>query len=118
MEEIIKRRTKLAPLGSPLLFTNRHGNIMTYNQIQESYNRAWKKAGLHPKFSGTHQLRYGCAQISRKIGGSIDATVAMTGYKSIKMADKYSTFDNLDLNKEISEKMNALFSSSSAVEAK
>ena len=91
---------------------------MSYNQIQEAYNRAWKKAGLHPKFSGTHQLRYGCAQMSRKIGGSIDAAVAMTGHKSIKMADKYSAFDNLDLNKEISEKMNSLFSGGDSKESK
>jgi len=83
MEEILKRRMELSPLGSPMLFTNKKGNPMTYNQIQEAYNRAWKKAGLYPKFSGSHILRYGCAQLSRKIGGSLDAAVAMTGHKSI-----------------------------------
>jgi len=109
MIEIIERRKKMVPLGSPLLFNNRHGQPMSYNQIQEAYNRAWKKAGLSHKFSGTHQVRYCAAQMSRRTCGSLDAAMALTGHASARMAEKYSAFENLDLNKKASENIQQLF---------
>ena len=55
MCEIFERHIELNKnKKTTFLFLNNRGKPYTYNSLQEAYNRAWKKAGLHPKYSGTH----------------------------------------------------------------
>lgn len=44
------------------------------------------------------------ATLARKVGGGLDAVMAMTGHKDIKLADHYSKCDE-DTQKEVSEKI-------------
>ncbi len=44
------------------------------------------------------------ATLARKIGGSLDAVMAMTGHKDIKLAAHYSSIDS-DYQKDISIKI-------------
>lgn len=44
------------------------------------------------------------AKLARKVGGGLDAVVAMTGHKDYKLADHYSKLDS-DFQKEISIKI-------------
>ena len=53
-------------------------------------------------YSGTHCLRHGMATLARKVGGmGLDSVVAMTGHKSLKLADHYSKVES-DLQKKVS----------------
>jgi len=52
------------------------------------------------------------ARLARKVGGGLDAVIAMTGHKDIKLADHYSKLDNeyqievsLKLSDEIRKRM-------------
>ena len=54
--------------------------------------------------SGTHILRHGMATLARKVGGGLDAVIAMTGHKDYKLADHYSKLDT-EYQKELSEKI-------------
>lgn len=49
-------------------------------------------------------MRHGMATLARKIGGGLDAVIAMTGHKDFKLADHYSKLDN-SFQKETSEKV-------------
>ena len=98
MEEIIRRRLE-EDSDSPFLF-HRSGEALRYNLINENYNRAWKKAGLSHKFSGTHQIRYAAAQMARRVSGSLDAAKSITGHKSSQMAEKYSHYTDIELNRK------------------
>ncbi len=44
------------------------------------------------------------AKLARKVGGGLDAVVAMTGHKDLKLANHYSKCDEDD-QREISEKI-------------
>jgi hypothetical protein len=44
------------------------------------------------------------AKLARKVGGGLDAVLAMTGHKDLKLADHYSK-SNEDDQKESSEKI-------------
>ena len=44
------------------------------------------------------------AKLARKVGGGLDAVVAMTGHKDLKLANHYSKCDE-DYQREISEKI-------------
>jgi hypothetical protein len=44
------------------------------------------------------------AKLARQIGGGLDAVIAMTGHKDIKLADNYSKCDKDD-QREFSEKI-------------
>ena len=48
------------------------------------------------------------ATLARKVGGGLDAVVAMTGHKDIKLADHYSKCDEED-QKEVSLKIMDFF---------
>ncbi len=85
----IQRRMADRVKGSNYLI-HRNGNPMSYRSVQFQYNKALKKAGLHPEFSSTHILRYSMASESRRIMGSLDAAQAITGHKSIKMIEHYA----------------------------
>jgi integrase len=78
------------------------GKPLNYCTVQSNYKRAIKKADL--PYSGTHILRHGMATLARKVGGGLDAVIAMTGHKDYKLADHYSKLDN-EYQREISEKI-------------
>ena len=44
------------------------------------------------------------ASLARRIGGGLDAVVAMTGHKDYKLADHYSKLDG-HFQKEVSQKI-------------
>lgn len=75
---------------------------LNYGTIQLNYREAQRKGNL--PYSGTHILRHGMATLARKVGGGLDAVIAMTGHKDFKLADHYSKLDG-DFQKEISEKV-------------
>ena len=78
------------------------GKPLNYGTIQLNYREA-QRIGKLP-YSGTHILRHGMATLARKVGGGLDAVVAMTGHKDIKLADHYSKCDEED-QKEVSLKI-------------
>ena len=65
-----------------------------------NYRRAQRKSGI--PYTGTHILRHGKAKLARQIGGGLDAVLAMTGHKDLKLADHYSK-SNEDDQKHFSE---------------
>ncbi len=107
MFEIFSRLLATHPLECPFLF-HKNEEPLRYNAINENYNKAWAKSGLH-QYSGSHQIRYASAQIARKLTGSIDAAMAVTGHTSIKMAEHYSQFDNSELNQSSVTKVEQAF---------
>ncbi len=78
------------------------GKPLNYCTIQVNYKKAIIKAGL--PYSGTHILRHGMATLARKVGGGLDAVIAMTGHKDYKLADHYSQLDS-EFQREVSEKI-------------
>lgn len=78
------------------------GKPLNYCTIQMNYRDAQRIAGI--PFRGTHILRHGMAKIARKVGGGLDAVIAMTGHKDYKLADHYSKLDT-EYQKETSEKI-------------
>jgi len=101
MLDIFKKQIGLNKnIDSPLLFLNKRGKPYTYNSLQEAYNRAWKKIGLYPKYSGTHLARYIGASYARKLCGSLDFAMALSGHVDVSLGHSYSKHANDDLNKE------------------
>ena len=98
---IISRRIKMKSEASDFLFQV-EGRPLNYGTIQINYRAAQRKTGI--KYTGTHNLRHGMATLARKIGGSLDAVMAMTGHKDIKLAAHYSSIDS-DYQKDISIKI-------------
>ncbi len=78
------------------------GLPINYATVQLNYREAQRKSGV--PYSGTHILRHGMAKLARKVGGGLDAVIAMTGHKDIKLADHYSKCDEDD-QKEVAEKI-------------
>ncbi len=78
------------------------GKPLNYGTIQLNYREAQRKGKL--PYSGTHILRHGMATLARKVGGGLDAVIAMTGHKDLKLADHYSKCDEED-QKEVSLKI-------------
>lgn len=78
------------------------GKPLNYCTIQLHYREAQRKGDL--PYTGTHILRHGMATLARKVGGGLDAVIAMTGHKDFKLADHYSK-DLGDLQKEVSLKV-------------
>lgn len=97
---LLKRRKAFQVDGCGFVF---HVNGIPLNAgvIGKNYNTAQKVAML--PYSGTHILRHGMAKLARKLGG-LDAVLAMTGHKDIKLADHYSKLDK-EFQKETSEKI-------------
>lgn len=85
--EIVERRIRMKAKGSDFLF-HVNGRPLNYCTIQSNYRSAQRKAKI--KFTGTHVLRHGMATLARSLTRSLDATMAMTGHKDIKLADHYS----------------------------
>ncbi len=86
--EIIKRRLIQRWPGSNFLF-HVEGKPLNYGTIQVNYRQAQRKTGI--AYTGTHCLRHGMATLARKVGGGLDAAIAMTGHKDVKLADHYSS---------------------------
>lgn len=78
------------------------GAPLNYCTIQLNYRKGQKDAKI--PYSGTHILRHGMAKLARKVGGGLDAVIAMTGHKDLKLADHYSKC-NEDDQREFSEKI-------------
>lgn len=101
LKEIIERRLKQKHPNCDYLF-HIEGKPLNYGTIQIQYRGAQRKAKL--PYSGTHIFRHGMATLARKVGGGLDAVMAMTGHKTVKLAEKYSRIDN-EIQKDISLKI-------------
>ena len=99
--EIVERRIRTRHPSSDFLF-HLEGKPLGYRWIQHAYNTAQKKAGVPQR--GTHVLRHGMATLARKLTRSLDATMAMTGHKDVKLADHYSEIGK-EVQKETSLKI-------------
>ncbi|OFZ46401.1 MAG: hypothetical protein A2381_14600 [Bdellovibrionales bacterium RIFOXYB1_FULL_37_110] len=99
--EILKRREAFKIKGNDFVF-HVEGRPLNYGTIQINYRAAQKKGKL--PYSGTHILRHGMAKLARKVGGGLDAVIAMTGHKDLKLADHYSSC-NEDDQREFSQKI-------------
>lgn len=101
IRDILLRRKAFQIKGNDFVF-HVEGSPLNYGTIQINYRGAQRKSGI--PYSGTHILRHGMAKLARKVGGGLDAVIAMTGHKDIKLADHYSKC-NEDDQKEVSEKV-------------
>jgi integrase len=99
--EILKRRFTFKDPKNDFVF-HVEGRPLNYGTIQINYRGAQRQGKL--PYSGTHILRHGMAKLARKVGGGLDAVIAMTGHKDLKLADHYSTC-NEDDQKEFSQKI-------------
>jgi integrase len=84
------------------------GKPLNYGTILLNYREAQRKGRI--PCTGTHILRHGMASLARKVGGGLDAVIAMTGHKDLKLADHYSKLGN-DHQKEVSQKIMAYINS-------
>lgn len=99
--EVLKRRLESKIEGNDFVF-HVDSSPLNYGTIQLNYRKAQREGNL--PYSGTHILRHGMAKLARKIGGGLDAVIAMTGHKDLKLADHYSSC-NEDDQKEFSLKI-------------
>jgi integrase len=97
--EVLKRREAFRISGNDYVF-HVEGKPLNYGTIQVNYRGAQRKSGV--PYTGTHILRHGMAKLARQIGGGLDAVIAMTGHKDLKLADHYSK-SNEDDQKHFSE---------------
>jgi integrase len=97
MLQILKERKAFQLPANNYVF-HVEGKPLNYCTIQIHYRAAQRKGKL--PYSGTHILRHGMAKLARKVGG-LDAVLAMTGHKDIKLADHYSKCTEDD-QKEVS----------------
>lgn len=97
--EILKRREAFRISGNDFVF-HVEGSPLNYCTIQLNYREAQRKSGV--PYTGTHILRHGMAKLARQVGGGLDAVLAMTGHKDLKLADHYSK-SNEDDQKHFSE---------------
>jgi integrase len=99
--EVLNRRLAFRIPNNDFVF-HVDGEPLNYCTIQINYRAAQRKSGV--PYTGTHILRHGMAKLARKVGGGLDAVLAMTGHKDLKLADHYSK-SNEDDQKEFSEKI-------------
>lgn len=84
---ILKRREAFRISGNDFVF-HVEGEPLNYCTIQVNYREAQRKSKI--PYTGTHILRHGMAKLARQVGGGLDAVLAMTGHKDLKLADHYS----------------------------
>lgn len=101
IREILQRRFEQKEEGSNFVF-HVEGQPLNYGTIQLNYREAQRKGNL--PYSGTHILRHGMAKLARKVGGGLDAVIAMTGHKDYRLAAHYSKLD-FEFQKEVSEQI-------------
>lgn len=99
--EILKHRKAFKQPKCDYVF-HVEGSPINYGTVLVNYRNAQRKSGV--PYSGTHILRHGMAKLARKVGGGLDAVMAMTGHKDVKLANHYSKCDEDD-QKEFSEKI-------------
>ena len=99
--EILKKREAFKIDGNDFVF-HVEGNPLNYCTIQLNYGEAQRKSKV--PYTGTHILRHGMAKLARQIGGGLDAVMAMTGHKDLRLADHYSKC-NEDDQKHFSQKI-------------
>jgi integrase len=85
--EILKRREAFRIAGNNYVF-HVEGKPLNYGTIQLNFREAQRKSKI--PYTGTHILRHGMAKLARQVGGGLDAVLAMTGHKDLKLADHYS----------------------------
>jgi len=85
--EVLKRREAFRIPGNNFVF-HVEGAPLNYGTIQLNYREAQRKSGV--PYTCTHILRHGMAKLARQVGGGLDAVLAMTGHKDLKLADHYS----------------------------
>ena len=85
--EVLKHREAFKIKGNYFVF-HVEGTPLNYCTIQINYRGAQRKSGV--PYTGTHILRHGMAKLARQVGGGLDAVLAMTGHKDLKLADHYS----------------------------
>ena len=101
IRDILLRQKAFKIHGNDFVF-HVEGNPLNYGTIQLNYREAQRKSGI--PYSGTHILRHGMAKLARKVGGGLDAVMAMTEHKDIKLADHYSKCNESD-QREVSERV-------------
>ena len=98
---ILKRMEALKVPGCNFVF-HVLGKPLNYGTILLNYREAQRKGRI--TCTGTHILRHGMSTLARRVGGGLDAVIAMTGHKDLKLADHYSKLDN-EYQKEVSQKI-------------
>ncbi len=101
IEAILRARLPFKQNDCPLVF-HVEGKPLNYGTIQLNYREAQRKSGV--PYTGTHIFRHGMAKLARRVGGGLDAVIAMTGHKDFKLADHYSKLDE-EFHQEVSEKV-------------
>lgn len=99
--EVLNRRLAFKLPGNDYVF-HVDGSPLNYGTIQINYREGQRKSGV--PYTGTHILRHGMAKLARQVGGGLDAVLAMTGHKDLKLADHYSKSTEDD-QKEFSQKI-------------
>lgn len=84
---VLKKREAFRIPGNDFVF-HVEGQPLNYCTIQINYREAQRKSKV--PYTGTHILRHGMAKLARQVGGGLDAVLAMTGHKDLKLADHYS----------------------------
>lgn len=85
-------------LSSGAIFKNDHGELFGYRQIENAYNRAFKRAGLN--FSGTHVMRHGGARnVFDKSNGDWGLTKQILGNADMRSVQVYAVRATTALNK-------------------
>jgi integrase len=102
MESCLRKLELIKEQGCGFVF-HFDGQPLNYSTIQSNYRGAFRKAGL-PYNSQTHCMRHGAATLARKLGGGLDAAIAITGHKDLKLADHYSKIDE-DFQRDVFHKV-------------
>ncbi len=89
LKEILLKRVRLKSSVSDYVF-HIDGLPLKYRAIQYNYDHALKKVGLYGRFSGTHLIRHGMASIALEVCENISFVQALTGHKTLKLAQHYS----------------------------
>ncbi len=90
-ESLEKLVRSITPSNEGCLFHNKN-KLLTYSYINNCYARTFKKMGIFDQVSGTHTLRYTAASMIRNLAG-LDAVMAVTGHKDMRMAQHYGKLD-------------------------
>jgi len=88
--KVLLERENQRPPNCDFLFQI-DGQPIQYRQVQYHFDKALRKAGLYPEYSGTHFLRHSMATITRRVTKSLEATQAVTGHKDQRLVQHYAS---------------------------
>ena len=74
LEEVLRRQEAFRDPQCGFVF-HVEGKPLNYGTIQVNYREAQRKSKI--PYSGTHILRHGMAKLARRIGGGLDAVMAI-----------------------------------------